>query len=74
MKTVRLLFAAWACLAPAFGAYTYDDPNLLNPYSAARWNANGTNNASNNMYTSSAVNGGSLIFKAACLRRPTITR
>jgi hypothetical protein len=65
MKTVRLLFAACACLATAFGTYTYDDPNLLNPYNSSQWNANGTNSASNNMYTSSSSTGGSLIFKAA---------
>ena len=65
MKTPRLLFALWACLVPAFAAYTYDYASLLNPYTSSKWTSNGTNSVSTNMYTSSASNGGSLIFNQA---------
>ncbi|HYL35376.1 MAG TPA: hypothetical protein VEV17_05650, partial [Bryobacteraceae bacterium] len=65
MKTARALLAASACLAPAFAGYTYDYANLLNPYNSSQWSATGSNNASSNMYTSSASNGGSLIFTSS---------
>ena len=62
MKTARWLLALAVCLAPAFATYSYDYPILLNPYVSTQWTSNGTNSVSTNMYTSSATNGGSLIF------------
>jgi hypothetical protein len=58
MKTTRavLIVLAWS-LAPAFGAYTYDAPHLLNPYSANNWYPNGVNNASTGLYTSADAAG-----------------
>ena len=66
MKTARVALFAPLCLAPAFAQapqnYAYEYPSLLNPYSSSQWTSNGTNSASTNLYTSSATNGGSLIF------------
>jgi len=65
MKPVGLLALTNCLLVPAFAAYQYDFPGLLNPYSASEWTINGTYSASNNMFTSSAYAGGALIFNSA---------
>ena len=62
MKIARLALIAASLAAPAHAAYVYDFPNLLNPYTASKWTANGTISASNNLVTSAATSGGSLIF------------
>ncbi len=66
MKAARLALLAALGLAPAFAQapqnYAYEYPSLLNPYNSSLWTSNGTSTPSNNMYTSSATNGGSLIL------------
>ncbi len=62
MTAARLVLLASLCLAPGFAAYTYDYASLLNPYNGGNWSATGTNSVSTNFYTSSASNGGSLLF------------
>jgi hypothetical protein len=66
MKAARLALLAALGLTPAFAQapqnYAYEYPSLLNPYNSSLWTSNGTSTPSNNMYTSSATNGGSLIL------------
>ncbi|HTS46968.1 MAG TPA: RHS repeat-associated core domain-containing protein [Bryobacteraceae bacterium] len=62
MTAARLALLASACLAPAFAGYTYDYPNLLNPYNSSNWSLTGSPSPSNNFYTSSTSNGSSVLF------------
>jgi hypothetical protein len=63
MTRLRIAALAACSLAPAFAAYQYDYPNLLNPYTASQWTGNGTYSASNNLFTASGA-GGSIIFNS----------
>ena len=60
----RLAILLCCSFAAANAAYVYDYANLLNPYTAGQWTANGTYSAATGMFTSSATNGGSLIFNS----------
>jgi hypothetical protein len=54
---IRLATLTVLSLSPVFAAYQYDFSQLLNPYLAAQWTANGNYSASNGMFTSADSNG-----------------